>query len=490
MIESLLNWIQGLPTAIRQRHPRLSYLLGVCQLHRRDVAAAARQLHEALAGFETADDATGRGETLAYLVTVAFLRADFQEGLGLIGRALACPNDDATRVHLLLERVRVLMFRGAYAEAARDLDEVWSLCQREPRAETLHALLTNYVHGYAALPGELDRLERICNRAAGLAEERGGLFQLALDQQWALVHTYRGQWDAALRAAESAITLAERLGGLPPWPYWTLHMNVLRIQAARAARPPLDRFIEQALEQREMQPVAMAGFLYSLAHLCCMQDRLHDAERLLERLRSAPPPGTPMYLLWQLSLQGMIALGMHRSETAIRALREAATVEERLPLFSFLGSARVLLAEAYLAAGRPDVALVEMDRALAECERQGAPGRVLSEGQPAVPVLRLAAARGVHAELAARLLDTLAVRPGPEDTLPQSVWVPETGESLTAREVQVLQLVASGASNRAIAERLVITERTVKNHVTNILAKLGCSSRTQAAARARELHLA
>jgi len=53
----------------------------------------------------------------------------------------------------------------------------------------------------------------------------------------------------------------------------------------------------------------------------------------------------------------------------------------------------------------------------------------------------------------------------------------------------VLRLIVAGASNRAIAEQLIITERTVKAHVSHILRKLDVSSRTQAAARARDLRL-
>lgn len=62
-------------------------------------------------------------------------------------------------------------------------------------------------------------------------------------------------------------------------------------------------------------------------------------------------------------------------------------------------------------------------------------------------------------------------------------------DPLSEREVEVLRLLASGASNREIAAALVITEGTVKNHVTNILSKLGVSDRTQAALKARELGL-
>ncbi|MGH3210653.1 MAG: helix-turn-helix domain-containing protein, partial [Trebonia sp.] len=62
-------------------------------------------------------------------------------------------------------------------------------------------------------------------------------------------------------------------------------------------------------------------------------------------------------------------------------------------------------------------------------------------------------------------------------------------EALTAREMEVLELLAVGASNQRIAERLVVTLDTVKKHVTHVLAKLGASKRTEAVVRARELGL-
>ena len=59
-------------------------------------------------------------------------------------------------------------------------------------------------------------------------------------------------------------------------------------------------------------------------------------------------------------------------------------------------------------------------------------------------------------------------------------------ESLSERELEVLKLVASGASNREIARKLYITEGTVKNHISNVLRKLGFRDRTQAALYAQE----
>ena len=67
--------------------------------------------------------------------------------------------------------------------------------------------------------------------------------------------------------------------------------------------------------------------------------------------------------------------------------------------------------------------------------------------------------------------------------------VPAPAAPLSAREHEVLRLVAAGRSNQQIAGDLTVTEHTVKKHLSNIFGKLGASSRTQAVAKARELRL-
>ncbi len=66
-------------------------------------------------------------------------------------------------------------------------------------------------------------------------------------------------------------------------------------------------------------------------------------------------------------------------------------------------------------------------------------------------------------------------------------WAAELAEPLSPREVEILRLLAGGATNREIAAKLALAEGTVKNHVTSILGKLGVADRTSAALRAREL---
>jgi DNA-binding NarL/FixJ family response regulator len=62
-------------------------------------------------------------------------------------------------------------------------------------------------------------------------------------------------------------------------------------------------------------------------------------------------------------------------------------------------------------------------------------------------------------------------------------------EPLSELELEILGVLATGASNREIANKLFITEGTVKNHITNILGKLGVRDRTQAALKAKDMGL-
>ncbi len=73
--------------------------------------------------------------------------------------------------------------------------------------------------------------------------------------------------------------------------------------------------------------------------------------------------------------------------------------------------------------------------------------------------------------------------------LVREVRAPESPESLTERETDVLRLLAQGKANKEIAQALVIGENTVKTHVSSILLKLGVQSRTQAALYARQIGL-
>jgi DNA-binding NarL/FixJ family response regulator len=113
----------------------------------------------------------------------------------------------------------------------------------------------------------------------------------------------------------------------------------------------------------------------------------------------------------------------------------------------------------------------ETERVHAALEK-GASGYLLKDAGP----------EEVHAALRAAVRDEVFLDAAVTRKLTQEMRAPRTGLGvLTAREKEVLILVAEGRSNKDIADHLVISERTARTHVSHLLAKMGLSSRTQAA---------
>lgn len=131
------------------------------------------------------------------------------------------------------------------------------------------------------------------------------------------------------------------------------------------------------------------------------------------------------------------------------------------------------------------VTLFEDDESIFAALRAGAHGYILKDAGEEEMVRAI---RGVgqgqaifSPTIATRLMDYFAVT---RKEVPQEIF-PE----LTDREREILTLIARGQSNAAIAEQLVITVKTVRNHVSNIYSKLQVADRAQAAIRAREAGL-
>ena len=121
--------------------------------------------------------------------------------------------------------------------------------------------------------------------------------------------------------------------------------------------------------------------------------------------------------------------------------------------------------------------------------RAGAVGYLLKDVPSAklVEAIR-ATAQGesfLEPSVAAKVLAEFSRMSGPQVADPQQTLV----EPLSERELEILGVLATGASNREIANQLYITEGTVKNHVTNILGKLEVRDRTQAALKAKDMGL-
>jgi LuxR family maltose regulon positive regulatory protein len=149
----------------------------------------------------------------------------------------------------------------------------------------------------------------------------------------------------------------------------------------------------------------------------------------------------------------------------------------------------LLRAQLHAAHGNDQLAWRDVARAVELAEPEGFISLFVEEGSPIAEALaallkpdRLSSARTEY------IKSILAAFPTgvPKPTAIESA---KLVEQLTPRELEVLRLIAAGDSNQTIADKLVITVRTVKKHTGNIYGKLNAGNRTQAVARARELGL-
>jgi DNA-binding NarL/FixJ family response regulator len=119
------------------------------------------------------------------------------------------------------------------------------------------------------------------------------------------------------------------------------------------------------------------------------------------------------------------------------------------------------------------------DEVVIRAVRAGATGYLLKDTEAAE------LCRAIHAAAAGQV----QLAPQAAAKLMREVAAPKSPETLTERETEVLRLLAHGKANKEIARELSIGERTVKSHISSILAKLNVQSRTQAALHAARIGL-
>jgi ATP/maltotriose-dependent transcriptional regulator MalT len=149
------------------------------------------------------------------------------------------------------------------------------------------------------------------------------------------------------------------------------------------------------------------------------------------------------------------------------------------------------------AQGTRSDALVTLERAVMLAAPEGSIRRFVDEGPAMAAMLQASVARGMMSDYLMRLLAAFprAEGQGLETEATGSIHAAfssqssSLAESLSARELEVLRLIAGGKSNAEVARTLVIAVSTVKTHTNSIFGKLQVTSRTQAIALARDLQL-
>lgn len=389
------------------------------------------------------------------------------------------------------------LWQGHWSEGRRWLEAVLANGEGAPprvRAKTLGGA------------GWLAEYQGDHRRALALQKECLALYQASGDNKgiaiglnnlgWLKLH--RGKYDRASELFEQSLKRLregrKRSSTRALWP--CLESTLYGLSYVAAYEGDLARAVSLqeeilALSQARDDNKGIAYSLGELGWLMMLRGDLHHAAELLEASIARSPKVGPLNMP-HLTYLGLVALGRGDQKRAMEAVKESLYMARELGhrfqiarnleaiamlassqgqperIAQLLGAARALR-EAIAQPVRPDERMV-YERYVTSARAQIDEGRweaAFAEGQS------MTLEEALEYALSEKLPATPA--PGPEQSLPVQ------RAALTRREKEVASLMAQGLTNRRIAEELFVSERTVENHVSNILKKLRIQSREQVA---------
>ncbi len=505
----LARWFAAVPPALLQQQPRLMAIAVWADAFTHGPWQAMRELEQA--GLQHSDDAIVRGHVNA-LQPLLLAMMDRHEQADEVGRAslarlpTASPFADSV---LLNAMAHVLSVMGEQTEPQRLLDAA----RRAHRDSTFNRMYTESMEGALDLKQARLRQATARFRLAVGATPRVASYHHTNGNAWAGV-LYAGalyeadQLDEAERLLNVYLPLAREVG-LPD------HMIASHRMRARISfgQGDIDAAFEGLAElevlghQRQLPRVVVSAKL-ERSRLLLLQGNGAAALAELQRADEAS--------VWaRVARQHLPAHDV--DDMAIARLRwdiHAGDARSALPrLDSLLHEAqadgrlhrmlklRMLQALAQRRTGALAAATETLAALLADSCREGFVRLIVDEGPLVLPLLQRVQAgledagrdggRRSDPILAEHVQRLIAALGGPvADDEPDELQAPGAGaspETLTRKEIRVLQLLAEGYSNNALAEKLFVSDSTVRTHLRNINAKLGAHSRTQAVAIARRL---
>lgn len=490
--DTAIRWLAHLPAALIRARPRLAIAQGwlrLLEIPIGNVAAAVQQAEDALA--QSAEAQTAANAPLfAEIVALRAIEAvinDKPTAHRLIEEALRLAGPDNLFIQSTISYV-LASFGGA--------DGDWATAQRTfQRAIAAAEASDNIViaagarYNFAMLQveqGDLASAAALLTQAERFAQSRPNRWP------WPIVDSARvgmgrlcyegNELEQAQRLLQEGLDLAQRQRNL----YVLIdgYLALAWVQQAQgdnaAAQAAFDQAV--ALAPKSTRADTQPRLAANQAQLWLRQGEGQRAWAWV-LAQTIPPASEPLdgYPFHYLTLaQLYLAQGPAYAQLVLTLLdRLATTAQEwagrRLQI-------EALRALALNQMGRPDDARQALQQAAAIGAAAGYVRRLVDQGPALVPLLAQLPPTPYRDKVLAALVEVDPVPPSNHSAANQALVEP-----LSEREIEVLRLVVAGASNQAIADQLVITVGTVKNHMSNILGKLGVRNRWEAIRRTGEL---
>jgi LuxR family maltose regulon positive regulatory protein len=469
----VLNWLASLPTTVLDARPLLwvtyASALNLTGGQPTDVEQKLQAAEAALEGIEP-DARTNDivGHIAAIRAMLAIGRDQSETIIAQSRRALAYLHPDNLPVRTITTWTlgHAYHLQGDRAAASQAYTEVISISQASG----------NIISTIAATTG-LGSIRESENQLYLAAENYRHGLQLFGDQpQLVAVGAYLGlarvlyEWnelDAAEKHGQQSIQQARQLESIDAFALCGVLLARLKITRGDAAGAvailaEAEQFVRQHNFMHRMPEVAAAQVLTMLhqGDLAAAADLAERHELPLSQVRVHLAQGDPLAALAVL-------------EPLRRQVEAKGWESERLEVI-------VLQAVALHTHGETNKAVQLLSEAMSLAEPGGFVRTFVDEGAPMAQLLYEAAAQGIMPDYAGKLLDAFDMdEQGDTNLSPQNLVEP-----LSQREIEVLQLIAKGLSNREISERLFLALDTVKGHNRNIYSKLGVKNRTQAVKKA------
>jgi LuxR family maltose regulon positive regulatory protein len=385
------------------------------------------------------DDRSSRGNLAVNLGLITWHIGQLDEAEKALKEALL--DTQATRNHYSHHTAQVFLARthasrGDLTSAITHLKKALTMGDRVPTAVLAHTDLAAIHFERNQLESAWEHLERAYVIAEAIHNQE---FHTACAVQRALFHLRLGEVKAAQSAIEPALAI-QRTQELPI-------LTDARLKACQ---------IQIALAEGDLATARKIQTSISIphdAHTFCRFIDLNTA-----RIHLAAGERDQARLALQAASEYAEAAGWRYALYVIRVMQslQAEDIETAIPI---------------------------LQPALQTAEIQGLIRVFLQESDQILGILREAARRGICPGYIGEILAVV------EEQVPAPSSYEALPEPLTKRELEVLRLIAAGRSNRQIAEQLVVSLGTAKSHIHHIFGKLDVSSRTEAAARARNLNL-
>jgi LuxR family maltose regulon positive regulatory protein len=480
-VMALRSWLEGLPREALARSPLLAFWLAWALARSGNFNQSMPLLRTAEETWAAAGDEPNLGLVRLFRAYQALITGNFPRAIEEAKASIDRLPEDPSAQRSLAQVVLSLAFSSA--GGASDAERALADAQM---ASTASALPWIRLIGMASAGTILVQQGKLLDATVlfrrMVAEGDHRLYLVVQNALYSLGQIYT-EWNM-LEEAERAFRQTEELMSSTRTIIYgnRICLGFARLAWARGeieeAFNEVDRALDYAHQTGIVQHIRDARS--QQARFCLASGRLALARRWADSSELDPylPPEYERQHEWLTLVRLLILEG--QSELALRVLTDVEGQAEAAGRHGEVVEMLMLEALAYRTDGDNSRAIEALGRALALGEPDGYVRSFADEGQPLVPLLRQAAARGSHRDYAQRLLAAIGGRPamtGPEQTAPLA--------ALSEREVEVLRLVAVGLPNREIGQRLFISEKTVKKHLSNILGKLQATNRGQALDEAR-----